>query len=236
MPVSQTVITGEGGWSSARNSGIEFSISGDSIQSLEIRLKRSSVFAPAGCMTWMTGATMSVSAVRGVGGGSVSRILGGGGIFLATFDSIEPGARIGLSPDRPGSIVPYLLDGNRTILCERGALLAAEAGVEVGGAIQKNLKAGLFGGEGIFLQAISGVGLAFLSCGGMAIEHSLARGETLLVNPGHVSFFEHSVQYEVEPVNGVKNLIFSGEGLFLAKLSGPGKVWTQANPGTAGKR
>lgn len=212
-------------WKKDQQSGIEYRVRGEFAQVLEAKLMGNIVYAQTGRLVWMTGATMTVSS----GSGGIGRVFGGGGYFLSSFEGSAPDARIGLSPAKPGDIVPYALDGIGALLCERSSFLAATDGVEVGGTLQRNLGAGVFGGEGLILQKISGRGVAFLSCAGCGTEHRLGSGDTLFADAGHVAFFEDSVSYEVEAVNGVKNFLFGGEGLFLAKLSGPGKVWTQSH-------
>jgi len=94
----------------------------------------------------------------------------------------------------------------------------------------RRLGAGLFGGEGFILQKITGPGKAFMVIPGDIIERSLAAGEKLLVDPGHIAMFEPSVDYDINMVKGLKNVIFAGEGLFLATLTGPGKVWLETMP------
>jgi uncharacterized protein (TIGR00266 family) len=216
------------GWIRPKGSDIAYRISGDFAQIVEIRPLGGDLLAQTGCMVWMQDATMSVS-----GGGGVARVFGGGGYFLSRFKAESGQAKIGLAARKPGVIVPYFLDGG-TLLCERRSFLAAEEGVEIGGTLQRRIGAGVFGGEGFLLQKLSGRGMAFLSCAGGVTEHSLGPEEALLVDPGHVAFFEGGVDYEVTAVPGVRNFFFSGEGLLLARLTGPGKVWTQAYSGATG--
>lgn len=66
-----------------------------------------------------------------------------------------------------------------------------------------------------------------MEIGGHLEEYNLGVGEVIKVNTGNVAFFESSVNYEVETVKGAKNILFGGEGLFLTKLTGPGKVYLQ---------
>ena len=94
----------------------------------------------------------------------------------------------------------------------------------------RRLGAGLFGGEGFILQKITGPGKAFMAIPDEVIERSLAAGEKLLVDPGHIAMFEPSVDYDINMVKGLKNVIFAGEGLFLATLTGPGRVWLETMP------
>ena len=95
---------------------------------------------------------------------------------------------------------------------------------------RKKLGAGVFGGEGFILQKISGSGMAFMEIDGDVVEYNLAPGEVMKVDTGHVAMFEPTVSFDIEMLKGFKNMFFGGEGLFLAKLKGPGKVWLQTMP------
>jgi uncharacterized protein (AIM24 family) len=108
--------------------------------------------------------------------------------------------------------------------------MAAQEGVDIERHFRKRLGAGLFGGEGFVLQKITGPGVAFLEICGDVREYDLAAGEVIKVDPGHIAMYEPSVDYDITSVKGIKNVLFSGEGLFLATLKGPGKVWLQSMP------
>ena len=56
----------------------------------------------------------------------------------------------------------------------------------------------------------------------------LAAGEVLKVDTGNVVAFEPTVSYEVETVKGLGNILLGGEGLFLTRLVGPGRVILQS--------
>ena len=62
---------------------------------------------------------------------------------------------------------------------------------------------------------------------GDKVERMLAPGEVLKVDTGNVVAFERSVSYEIETVKGISNVLFGGEGLFLTRLVGPGRVILQ---------
>ncbi len=110
---------------------------------------------------------------------------------------------------------------------QKGSFLCAEPTVELKVAFRKKLGAGLFGGEGFILQDISGSGNVFLEVDGDQIVRELKPGEVIKVDTGNVVAFEKTVNYEIERVKGVKNILFGGEGLFLTKLTGPGKIILQ---------
>lgn len=115
---------------------------------------------------------------------------------------------------------------NRT----KNAFLTAERGVNLEMHFRKKLGAGLFGGEGFILQKFSGNGMLFLEIDGEVIEKNLAPGEKLLVDQGHVTAMDETVDFDIQRVKGAKNLLFGGEGLFFATLTGSGRVWLQTMP------
>jgi uncharacterized protein (AIM24 family) len=116
------------------------------------------------------------------------------------------------------------------MICQKDAFLCAEQSVQVKIHFRKQLGAGLFGGEGFILQEVTGPGMVFLAIPGEVKEHELASGEQLLIDPGHIAMFQPSVTYDIKMVKGIKNVLFAGEGLFLATLTGPGRVWLQTLP------
>jgi uncharacterized protein (TIGR00266 family) len=166
------------------------------------------------------------------GGGllkGLGRALAGDTIFLNFFTAEEDNQEIGFSACTPGKIMPIRLDGSNTIIGQKNAFLAAEEGVNLDIHVREKLGAGIFGGEGFILQKFTGTGMVFLEIDGEVVERDLQPGEKLLVDPGHVAAMEESVNFDIERVKGAKNILF-GEGLFFARLEGPGKVWLQTMP------
>ena len=123
-----------------------------------------------------------------------------------------------------------LTDEGGSFLCQRDSFLCAATGVDIEIAFTKRLGAGIFGGEGFILQRLQGDGLAFMHAGGTLIEKHLAAGESLRVDTGCLVAFAPTIDYDIQFVGGFRNVLFGGEGLFLAKISGPGKVYLQSLP------
>ena len=105
-----------------------------------------------------------------------------------------------------------------------------EKGLDLSIYFQKKVGVGFFGGEGFIMQKVSGSGMVFLEIDGFCKEYTLQAGQTLVVDTGHVAAMTEGCQMEVETVKGAKNIFFGGEGLFLTKITGPGKVWLQSMP------
>ena len=131
----------------------------------------------------------------------------------------------------PGRIIPVqLADFDGTFICQKDSFLCAASGVEIEVAFTKKLGAGLFGGEGFILQRLTGEGMAFVHAGGTIIEKTLKAGESLRVDTGCLVGMDAGVDYDIQFVGGFSNALFGGEGMFLAKLSGPGRVYLQSLP------
>jgi uncharacterized protein (AIM24 family) len=116
------------------------------------------------------------------------------------------------------------------VIAQKDAFMCAEKSVEIAIHFRKRLGAGFFGGEGFIMQKLTGPGMTFVELDGEIVEQTLAPNQTLLVDTGYVAMFEPSVDFDIEMVRGIKNVFFGGEGLFLARLRGPGRVWLQTMP------
>lgn len=160
------------------------------------------------------------------------RLLTGESLFMTAFTHVSEGKkRVSFASPYPGKIVPLdlsLYEGK--IICQKDAFLCAAKGVSVGIEFSKRLGRGFFGGEGFIMQKLEGDGMAFLHAGGHIVEKELTIGEVLRVDTGCLVGFTSHVDYDIEMIKGIKNMFFGGEGLFYARLEGPGKVWIQSLP------
>ena len=151
---------------------------------------------------------------------------------MTAFTNIGHGKKkISFAAPYTGKIIPMDLQQlGGTIIAQKDAFLCAAKGVSVGIHFQRKLGVGIFGGEGFIMQKIEGDGMAFLHAGGFIVERELKQGEVLKIDTGCVVGYTPQTQFDIEFVKGVKNFMFGGEGLFFAKLQGPGKVWIQSLP------
>ncbi|WP_070000250.1 TIGR00266 family protein [Cellulosilyticum sp. I15G10I2] len=207
---------------------MRYTIFGNNLPAVSIKLETGeSIYTQSGGMTWMTeGITMSTNMKGGLMKG-LGRMLTGESLFMATYTSTSPNSEIVIASSFPGSILVLDVDAAHQYTCQKSAFLCAEPQVQLSVQTTKGIASGLFGGEGFLLQRLSGYGKAFIEIDGSLAEYNLRPGEVLRVDTGNVAVFESSVRYEVETVKGFKNILFGGEGLFLTKLIGPGKVWLQ---------
>lgn len=197
---------------------------------LRVKLNRGeSIVASSGNMSWMTSGISCDTSTRGGLLKGLSRALTGESMFQNKYEAIRDGQEIAFASSLPGKIIQVQMQGN-TIITQKSAFLASTDGVSFEVALAKKLSAGLLGGEGFVLQRYTGYGDLFLEADGSLVTYDLNPGEELLVDQGHVFMFDSSVQYSIETVKGLKNVVFGGEGLFLVKLTGPGKVQLQTMP------
>lgn len=212
--------------------GMEYKIIGTTLQAVILELDPGeTIYSESGGMAWMSGNIRMRTTTRGGGlGGMFKRALSGESLFLVEFTSEGSKGMVAFASDFPGKIVPVHLAQGQEMICQKQAFLCAEKTVTLDIHFRRKLGAGLFGGEGFILQKLTGPGVAFVTLDGEIVEYTLAAGEVLKVDTGHVGMYEPSVSFDIEMVKGVSNVLFGGEGLFLAVLRGPGRVWLQTMP------
>jgi uncharacterized protein (TIGR00266 family) len=212
---------------------IDYRIYGDDMQLVEIELDPGeAVRAEAGAMMYIED---GIEMQTGTGGGLFSglkRMVTGESFFITSFVHSGAGkAHVAFAAPYPGKIIPInLSDHGGEFIVQKDAFLCAANGIDVEIAFTKRIGTGLFGGEGFILQRLRGDGMAFCAVGGTVVEKTLAPGETLRVDTGCIAGMDASVDYDIQMVGGFKNMLFGGEGLFLARLTGPGKVYLQTLP------
>lgn len=222
---------------------IDYQIFGEEMQFVEIELDPfETVIAESGAFM-MSDRDIQMSTIFGDGsrqeGGiwdkvfsAGKRLLTGESLFMTAFTHQGQGKKkVSFASPYPGKIIPVdLCNYEEKIICQKDAFLCAAKGVSVGIEFSKKLGRGFFGGEGFIMQKIEGDGMAFLHAGGMVVERQLMIGEVLKIDTGCLVGFTRDVDYDIEFVGGIKNTVFGGEGLFFARLEGPGTVWIQSLP------
>jgi uncharacterized protein (TIGR00266 family) len=235
-------------WSHHRQSGvaddIDFEIKGQELQFVEIELDPGeSAVAEAGALVWKD-ASIGMTTVFGDGSGGqgdgfMGKLLGAGkrlvtgeSLFTTVFTHNGSGkARVAFASPTPGSILPLrLADYGGTLICQKDSFLAAAKGVSIGIQFQRRMMTGLFGGEGFIMQKLQGDGWVFVQMGGTVVERELAPGQELHVDTGCLAAYTPGVEFDLVAAGGVRSVVFGGEGLFFARLTGPGKVWIQSLP------
>jgi uncharacterized protein (TIGR00266 family) len=209
---------------------MHFNLSGTVMQTLEIDLASGeTVYSQTNCMCWMND---FIEMDTHTGGGflaGLKRSFGGGSFFVTEFKSRGAG-HVAFAPRFPGTILAMPLRDGQSLVCRKETFLCAEMSVKLELAWQKRLGAGFFGGEGFILQKVTGPGTVWLDLSGEVVHRDLQAGERLLVNAGHVGVIDPSVGFDIQMIKGFRNILFGGEGLFLATLTGPGHVALQSMP------
>nr|HEX4315448.1 TIGR00266 family protein [Kofleriaceae bacterium] len=209
---------------------------GTTLPVLEILLNPGeTVFAESGELSWLTqSVTMKTgTAVGGQKGGifgALKRAFSGGTFFMTEYSAQGAPGTVAFATKLPGQFLPLQMDGQHNYLVHRHGFVCAQPGVQFSIGFQQSFSAGIFGGEGFMMQKIAGQGLAFVSLGGEVVTYDLQPGETLRVHPGHVGMFQEGVNFQITTVPGIANKLFGGDGMFLAALTGPGRVWLQSLP------
>lgn len=235
-------------WSHQRRSGIaddiDFEIKGQELQFVEIELDPGeSAVAEAGALVWKD-AAVEMTTVFGDGsagddGGFMGKLLGAGkrlltgeSLFMTVFTHRGHGkARVAFASPTPGAILPIRLDTvGGTLICQKDSFLAAAKGVAIGVEFQRKVMTGLFGGEGFVMQRLDGDGWVFVQMGGTVVERELRVGEEIHVDTGCLAAYTPSIDFDLVTVGGIRTMFKAGEGVFFARLRGPGKVWVQSLP------
>lgn len=212
---------------------LDYTIQGDNLQVVRIKMKPGQeIYAEAGKMVYKTPSVqwetrMSGQSIGEKLWGALKRTLMGESLFLTYFRSSATG-EVGFAGNYPGRIQAFDLAPGQSVLVQRDSFLCAQSSATLNIALVKKLGAGFFGGEGFILEKLTGPGIVFIHGGGDFVEFNLGPGEMLQVDTGCVVGFDESVDYDIQFVGGIKTAIFGGEGLFLATLTGPGRVIVQS--------
>jgi uncharacterized protein (TIGR00266 family) len=210
-------------------------ITGTTMPVLEFILDpNESVISEAGELSWMSSSVQMLTHTQLGGGGGIfgviKRVAGGGTLFMTEYRAVGTPGEIAFATKLPGHIVPVEVNAGNEYMIHRHGFLCATPQVQIGVGFQQSLGAGIFGGDGFLLQRVHGQGIAWIELSGELVIRDLKPGETLRVHPGHVGAFQSGVSFQITTVPGIKNMIFGGDGIFLASLTGPGRIWLQTLP------
>lgn len=225
LPDPAVSYTGRG------RSGLKYQLIGTTLQAVTIELNPGqTVYSESGGMAWMSANVKMETKTAGGLGRMLGRVFSGESLFLVDYTCPQGTGIVAFASEFPGKIVPMDLAEGQQIIAQKDAFMCAEKTVDLAMHFHKRLGAGFFGGEGFILQQFTGPGLVFAELDGEIVEYTLEAGQTMMVDTGYVAMFEPTVDFDIEMVRGIKNIFFGGEGLFLARLRGPGRVWLQTMP------
>lgn len=209
---------------------MKYEIKGGNLPVVEITLESGeTIITESGAMSWMS-ENLTMDTESGGAKKAFSRVFSGESLFLNKYTAEGGEGSIAFSSSFPGSILDVQLSRDKDLIIQKGAFLAAESSIDLSIFFQKKLGTALFGGEGLIMQRVSGDGLVFLEIDGSLIEKDLAPGEVMYIDNGYLAFMEDTVKFDIEKIKGLKNIFFGGEGLFVARVEGPGKIGLQTQP------
>ena len=208
-------------------------IRGTTMPVLEIGLEAGEmIIAEPGEFSWMTDNIRLNTTTQTAGArsflGALGRAFGGGGLFMTEYSAEGGRGVVGFAAKVPGTIMEVAVPPGQTYMLHRHGFLCATPGVELSTGFQRSLGTGLFGGEGFVLQRLSGACNAWVELGGEIVTYDLQPGEAIQVHPGHIGMFDAAVSFDITMMRGIRNALFGGDGLFIARLTGPGRVWLQS--------
>jgi uncharacterized protein (TIGR00266 family) len=212
-------------------SGLKYQLIGTTLQAVTLELHPGqTVYSESGGMAWMSANVKMETTTAGGLGKMIGRMFTGESLFLVDYTCSGGQGIVAFASEFPGKIVPIDLAPGQEIIAQKDAFMCAEKSVNIAIHFRKRLGAGFFGGEGFIMQKFTGPGLVFTELDGEIVEYTLESDQTMMVDTGYVAMHEPTVDFDIEMVRGIKNIFFGGEGLFLARLRGPGRIWLQTMP------
>jgi uncharacterized protein (TIGR00266 family) len=213
---------------------VNHKIIGTTMPALEVQLgPGETIIADSGELSWMSDSIEMHTTTSGAGGGglfgAIKRVVSGGTLFLTEYTARNAPGLVTFATKLPGMIIDLHVERGAGYLVHRHGFMAATPGIVINPVIQR-IGAGVFGGEGFILQKLEGNATAWASLSGEMIVYDLPPGQSIRVHPGHVGIFEERVRFEMTTIKGVTNMFFGGDGIFLVRLTGPGRVWLQTLP------
>ena len=208
---------------------MQYEIIGGNLPAVLCRLTRGEkIICESGGMSWMDG-VFKMETTGGGAGKMFGRMFSGESLFTNVYTAQQDG-EIAFASSFPGEILAVELTPGKSIIAQKKAFLASEAGVDMSVYFQKKIGKGLFGGEGFIMEKFTGSGVVFLEVDGAVKEYTLAPGERKVMETGHLVMMDDTCQMDIERISGVKNVLFGGEGLFNTVVTGPGKIVIQTMP------
>ena len=212
---------------------MKHTITGSTMPVLQIGLDANEVvIAEPGEFSWMSDnvrlhTTTQTAGARGFFG-VIGRALSGGGLFMTEYRAEGCPGLVAFAAKIPGSIHELDVPAGHSYMIHKHGFLCGTPGVNLSIGFQRQLGAGLFGGNGFIMQRLTGPCTAFVELGGESVVYDLRPGESIQAHPGHVGMFQDSVNFDMVFMRGIRNALFGADGLFIARLTGPGKVWLQS--------
>jgi uncharacterized protein (TIGR00266 family) len=210
---------------------MKYDLQGTTMQLLIMELDQGEiVVSESGRLVYMTDNIKMDTKMKGGFWSAIKRKFAGESFFLVNFSSAAGSGIVTFGSEFPGKIIPLEIKPDQAIIAQKDAFICSQESVTFDATWTRKIGAGLLGGEGLILIKLTGSGMAFFNVGGEVTCIELKHGQKIRVDTGNLAMFDSTVGYSVERVKGIKNMIWGGEGLFLATCTGPGRVWVQSMP------
>lgn len=216
-------------------------VMGTDAQLVQVELKPGEeLSAEPGSMCYMSANVRSVTSLKGGIFAGLSRLLAGEPFFLNNFKNISSEGKdgyIALAGKREGDkvIVLDLDELGGEFLCARDSYLCSRGEVDINAAAtltrgQMGLRLFLSNQNTVFMQKLTGSGIACITGNGTVIRQDLKEGQEMVVDARAVVGFSKDIGYQLRMMSSAVAVLFGGEGLFFARLSGPGTFYLQSLP------
>lgn len=210
---------------------MNYEIKGGEFPALICTLEQNeTMITEGGGMSWMSPNMKMETTSNGGLGKVLGRMVTNESLFQNRYTAIGGQGTIAFASSFPGEIIPLELSDGKEYICQKSAFLASTSGVNLSIQFRKKLGAGLFGGEGFIMQKLSGNGTAFIEVDGSVVKYTLAEGQKIIIDTGHLVMMSNTCQLDIQTVKGAKNILFGGEGLFNTVVTGPGEIVLQTMP------
>lgn len=210
---------------------MNYEIKGGEFPALICTLEQNeTMITEGGGMSWMSPNMKMETTSNGGLGKVLGRMVTNESLFQNRYTAIGGQGTIAFASSFPGEIIPLELSDGKEYICQKSAFLASTSGVNLSIQFRKKLGAGLFGGEGFIMQKLSGNGTAFIEVDGSVVKYTLAEGQKIIIDTGHLVMMSSTCQLDIQTVKGAKNILFGGEGLFNTVVTGPGEIALQTMP------
>ena len=210
---------------------MKYDLQGTTMQILNMEISGDeTIVSESGRLVFMSDNIKMETKARGGLFSSIKRKFAGESFFLVNFSCSGGKGIVAFGSEFPGKIIPVRMKVGNEIIAQKDAFICSEDTITFDATFTKKIGAGLLGGEGLILIKLKGAGMTFFNVGGEVTQINLRPKQVIRVDTGNLAMFDSSVEYSVERIRGVKNMIWGGEGLFLATMRGPGRVWIQSMP------
>lgn len=210
---------------------MKYSIQGETLPVVICELESGeSMITESGAMAWMSPNMKMETTSNGGIGKAFGRMFSGENMFQNRYTAQGGNGLIAFASSFPGSIKAFEVGPGRDYIFQKKTFLAGEKGIDISVHFQKKFASGLFGGEGFILQKISGRGIVFAEFDGHVVEYDLKQGQQIVIDTGYLAAMDATCQIDIQTVQGLKNVVFGGEGIFHTVVTGPGRIWLQTMP------